>query len=325
MYDVEGLGHGIHRITLPLPFPSPRSVNCYAFEGDTGVTLLDCGVDRDEDFELLAGSLHAIGSDLGDLTRLVGSHLHVDHVAMARRLVETTDCEWVMHESTPTEIPHYNNWQARRVQLLELVRLHGGSPDDERAFAEDWPRPPWFSTAIPPTRPVADGDVISLGAGRTLRVIHTPGHHPTHICLVDSRTGLLFSGDHVLPRITPFVPYTGEDADHLGDYLASVERIEQLEAGLTFPAHGDAIDRGPARARQITLHHERRIGAMLQELRFGPRTAWEIMTATFRPNLPPIGLRLAFQETLAHLEHLRRRQQLERELIDGVFHYRRTR
>ena len=42
---------------------------------------------------------------------------------------------------------------------------------------------------------------------RHFEVIHTPGHEPAHICLRDSRTGALFSGDHILPRITPFVGY----------------------------------------------------------------------------------------------------------------------
>jgi len=39
---------------------------------------------------------------------------------------------------------------------------------------------------------------VDLG-GRTVDVIPTPGHHPTHVAFYDSRTGILFSGDFLLP------------------------------------------------------------------------------------------------------------------------------
>jgi hydroxyacylglutathione hydrolase len=39
---------------------------------------------------------------------------------------------------------------------------------------------------------------VDLG-GRTVDLIPTPGHHPTHLAFYDDRTGILFSGDFLLP------------------------------------------------------------------------------------------------------------------------------
>ncbi len=323
MEHVADLGDGIHRIVVPLPFPSPPSVNCYAFEGEAGITLLDCGVDSADGRAALYGGLEALGAAPTELHRLIGSHLHVDHVGLAKRMVEDIGCEWVMHASSGDEVAHYNDWTLRRGKLADLVETHGAPPEAVAQFRREWPRPDWYGQALAPTHPVADGDRIPLGADRWLTVLHTPGHQPNHISLVDSRTELLFSGDHLLPRITPFIPYTGDDSDNLGDYLESIERIEELQAGVTHPAHGAVIERGKARARQITLHHERRMGAMLQELRAsGPMTAWQVMEATFRPHLSHFEQRLAIQETLSHLEHLRRAGSLERAQEEGRFWYR---
>ena len=122
-------------------------------------------------------------------------------------------------------------------------------------------------------------------------------------CLIDSRTGVLFSGDHVLPRITPVVLHDPE-SDRLGTYISNLQRIEDLGLGLTYPAHGTLMERGSLRARQIILHHERRLGGIVQELRRGPKTAWDILEAIFRPNLLVFEKRLAFSETMAHLIHL---------------------
>jgi glyoxylase-like metal-dependent hydrolase (beta-lactamase superfamily II) len=62
-----------------------------------------------------------------------------------------------------------------------------------------WPRERvaelgWRIDPPRPTRLLVDGDTVELG-GRTLRVIHTPGHAPDHICLLDEAAGILFAQD----------------------------------------------------------------------------------------------------------------------------------
>lgn len=320
--EARALGDGVYRITLPLPFPTLQAVNCYLFEGDQGLTLLDCGIDGDQQYDWLGGAFARFGFAAGDLQRLVASHLHVDHMGMAKRVIDSTGCEWVMHSSTKTEVRHYNDWTPRRDNLARLVAKSGAPPEAAARFSRGFARPAWFSEALPPTHPVDDGDRIPLSAGRHLEVIFTPGHQANHVCLRDSRTGRLFSGDHVLPRISPFVPYTGEGQDHLGAYLASLDRITSLDVRETYPGHGPTIERGSARAHQILLHHQRRLETMFATLDEGPNTPWDIMLAVFRSNLSSLEERLAFQETMAHLEHLRLNGRVERNLVDGRWHYR---
>ena len=321
-WDAHPLGDGVYRISLPLPFPSPQAVNCYLFEGNQGLTLLDCGIDGVEEFELLSRALAGFDFSLSDLHRLVASHLHVDHMGMAKRIIDATQCEWVMHASTKAEVPHYNDWTLRREELARLVAASGAPQEAHARFSRGLPRPDWFSEAIEPTHPVEDGDHIRLSATRHLEVIFTPGHQTNHLCLRDSRTGRLFSGDHVLPRISPFIPYTGEYQDHLGTYLASLGRITALDARETYPGHGPTIERGSARAHQILLHHQRRLDTMVEVLQ-QPRTPWQVMQSVFRPNLSSLEERLAFQETMAHLEHLRKIGRIERTAVDGFRAYRR--
>jgi glyoxylase-like metal-dependent hydrolase (beta-lactamase superfamily II) len=156
-----------------------------------------------------------------------------------------------------------------------------------------------------PDQTVDDGDRIEIDRDRWFEVIHTPGHEPGHICLRDSRTGILFSGDHILPRITPFVGYDELFTNVLRDFLASLQRVELLEVGLTYPGHGDMVEHGSARAEQLLVHHQRRLVDMLEVIDPSGTTAWQVMEKVFRPNLGPIEQRLALRETIAHLEHLR--------------------
>lgn len=317
---VTALGNGVHQIAVALPFATPPQVNCYVIEGSNGLTLIDAGVDDHTGRSALEAAIRLIGGHIESLSTIVGTHLHVDHIAGAGHLRRLTDAAVVMHSSTAAHLDDYNDWDIGRRFVADLAERNGATVDEVAELRQAWPRPEWAAIASAPDRVVDDLDTIDLGGGRHLEVLHTPGHHPTHICLRDSLTGRLFSGDHVLGRITPFVPYA-EDRDRLGNYLESLERIESLDAGLTYPAHGNLIDHGQARTRQIMLHHARRIGAMLEQTRNGSTTAWEIMRLTFRPDMDAFMVFLAFQETMAHLEHMTRIGRVQRTLIDGVWRY----
>ncbi|MFQ5947730.1 MAG: MBL fold metallo-hydrolase [Acidimicrobiia bacterium] len=316
------IGRGVHFIRLPLPFaPRLPSVNAYVFSGNEGLTVLDVGVGSEEGYRILVEGLEELGPGLAGLRRVIGSHLHVDHMGLASRLVAETGCKFLMHTNAIDDVPAYNDWSIIRSWVSKLALLHGAPPDHVETTSIFDFRPDWAPETVPPTPTVSDGDRIPLEPGRWLEVVHTPGHEQAHICLLDSATGILYSGDHVLPRITPFIPYL-DDLDTLGSYLSSLDRVVQIDPTLTYPAHGGLIERGAARARQIALHHERRLGAMLEVVRKRPATAWEVMSAVFRPNLGPVDSRLAFQETMAHLEYLRLRGRLEQVEQDGVLAYR---
>lgn len=318
------LGHGIGRITLPLPFPSPPSVNCYVMETDAGLLLLDCGTAWEPARSTLEKGLTDLGHSLGDVCLLVVTHLHPDHVGMAPLLVEETGCRLVMHRRASTLCERYNDTPGLITRTRRLALRHGVPPELVDALSELGPRPDWMPPLRPPDHLLDDGDLIPLTEGRTLRVLHTPGHEPAHICLRDSRTGILFAGDHVLPRITPVVMFDETSDDPLGDYLASLHRLIDLRVGLTYPAHGTIVERGSQRAGQIILHHRRRLAGMEEVLERGPATAWRVMQEVYRPHLTPGEQRLALRETVAHLEYLSRSGRAASFVEDGVVYYRRA-
>ena len=300
---VTELGHQIAQIRLPLPFPRLRSVNAFVIDGTDDLTLIDCGVDSLEGWNALTAGLEVLGHRIGDIRTVIGTHMHVDHIGMAAHVTAESSAQFIMHEAAVGGLTDYNDWSLTATLHADVAATNGAPPNDVAEMRESQDRPEWAPPGVVPTDLVADGDRIDVDAGRSLDVMHTPGHDEAHICLIDSRTGVLFSGDHVLPRITPVVLYDPA-SDQLGTYTSSLQRIEGLEIGLTYPAHGTVIERGSLRARQIILHHERRLGGISQELRHGPKTAWEILEAIFRPNLLVFERRLAFSETMAHLAHL---------------------
>ncbi|RBL84986.1 MBL fold metallo-hydrolase, partial [Streptomyces cavourensis] len=90
----------------------------------------------------------------------------------------------------------------------------------------------------------------------------------------------LFSGDHLLPGISPHIglyedPDDTEVTDPLGDYLASLERIGRLGVSEVLPAHQHAFTGAGGRVRELLDHHEERLTGLLALLAT-PLTPWEL-------------------------------------------------
>jgi glyoxylase-like metal-dependent hydrolase (beta-lactamase superfamily II) len=170
-----------------------------------------------------------------------------------------------------------------------------------------------------PTRRVHHGDVLPL-AGREWIALHTPGHTVDHLCLFDPERGLLLSGDHVLPTITPHVSGVRK-ADSLKSYLATLDLVGRLDGvKLGLPAHGAVFDDVPARVEAIKDHHHERMELLRSASQsIGDATVPELSREVFPKRHWGI---MAESETFAHLEHLVHAGDAERWEEGGVLKYR---
>lgn len=316
----HSLGDGIHLIPAPLPFKSPAWVNTYVVETQDGLLMLDCGTDWKQGRDAIRDGFKRLGLEETAVHTLVVSHLHLDHVGMSARLVREWGCRFVMHERAATLVDRYNDTPGYIERITRVAKSHG-VPTEVIATAAAVHRPDYMPLIDQPDHLLIDGQQIDLGAGRSLEVVHTPGHAPAHICLRDTRTGIFFSGDHVLPRISPVIMYEEDLGDAVGDYIGSLQKLLKIGIGLTYPAHGTIIEQGDERTRQLLLHHDRRLLDMAELVREADTTAWEVMVRSFRSNLDPAQTRLAFLETLSHLEHLRLIGRIQDDDREGVVVY----
>jgi glyoxylase-like metal-dependent hydrolase (beta-lactamase superfamily II) len=318
---------GVFRLVLPLPFPGLRRVNAYLLADDDGCTLVDCGISDpglqpDHGWTELLGALAACNIEPRQVTRLVVTHTHIDHYGMAGRLTDATGAQLVMHEKSQHDLASYRDPAAAERNLAGLLRDHGlpeSEVQDLIAF-EDWR--PYVSAVVDATDAV-QGDEVLVSGGRSWKVIYTPGHSPSHICLFSESDGLLLSGDHLLPTVTPHIDFqAGGQADPLGDYLSSLDKVAGLDPSLVLPGHGKPFQEGADRAGVIARHHERRLGSILQVIRYEPHTVSEITDAVFGPELFDFQRRLALGEVIAHLVYLSRRDEVDRvSRDDGTFAY----
>ncbi|MBI2170217.1 MAG: MBL fold metallo-hydrolase, partial [Actinobacteria bacterium] len=171
-----------------------------------------------------------------------------------------------------------------------------------------------------PSRRVAHGEALKL-AGREVFAVHTPGHTLDHLCLHDPEEGLLFSGDHVLPTITPHISGVGTGEDPLKAFVGSLDAVAAIDGvRQVLPAHGHPFADLPGRVDDIKLHHEQRIERLKGAAADigGPASVRELSQHLFRPQRwGP----MAESETYAHLEHLRHLGEATRHERDGQLFY----
>lgn len=178
----------------------------------------------------------------------------------------------------------------------------------------------WLFSPPLPSRRVVHKERLQL-AGREWVSIHTPGHTIDHLCLYDPEHGVLISGDHVLPSITPHISGVGNGADALKSYIQTLDLVAALDGvQLGLPAHGHPFDDVPGRVTAIKEHHHERMELLRQaSVSLGPASVQQLSHEIFPRKHWGV---MAESETFAHLEHMVLTGDAERWEADGDLLYR---
>lgn len=193
-FEVAKLDPGVHLVS------EPGHVNSWLIEGSKSAVLFDTG--------LGVANIRKVAEEITPHKLLVvNSHYHFDHTG-GNRFFD----EFAIHRigadlvSKPSPNELADGYMAYTKRLLDAWGPYREADDlyfhlltSERMIR---PLPAGFDPAgykvVPtiPTRLLDEGDVLDLG-GRKLQVLHTPGHSPDCICLLDEANGLLFGGDTI--------------------------------------------------------------------------------------------------------------------------------
>lgn len=316
---------GVHRIPLPLPTDGLKAVNTYLIESSSGHTLVDPGWAIAESRARLEAGLGRLGVALADIRLFLVTHIHRDHFTQAVALRREFGARVALGAGEEPSLRFLAEPGNRPLEgsIAELRRYGADALAD--AVEQGGVGKLEGGEYEPPDSWLTSSSEIDLG-DRTLRVIATPGHTRGHVVFHEPEANLLFSGDHVLPHITPSVGFEPVASElPLRDYLDSLRILQSIPDTRLLPAHGPPVGSTHTRVEELLEHHEIRLTATLDAITNGGTTAFEVAglltwtrhSRTFE-SLDRFNQMLAVLETGRHLDLLAIHGRLNVQHRDGI-------
>jgi glyoxylase-like metal-dependent hydrolase (beta-lactamase superfamily II) len=299
----ERIVPGVWRLRLPLPWPGVPHCNAWAVRAGEGLVLIDCGMHDADSREQLERAMAMVGLRLADVRLLACTHAHSDHWGQAATVRELAGCEFLMHENHAHATRNAEDPGAALARRMEVGRQSGVPESALRRYAERVQAlPSGVARYIEPDGPLRPGVAIDTDLG-ALSVHETPGHAPSHVCLYNAERRILFSGDHLLGRVSLYYDY-GWSPDPVGEFLASLGVVERLDVRLCLSGHGRPFTDVAAHIAANRALVEERLQAVLRALDGGPRAAVQIAPAVQGRELDERNANWLLSETLCYLRHL---------------------
>jgi glyoxylase-like metal-dependent hydrolase (beta-lactamase superfamily II) len=306
---------GIHWIRMRLPMQL-NHINLWLLEDGDGWTVVDSGIRNEETTgawkQLFAGPMAG-----RPVKRVIVTHMHPDHIGLAGWLVRKFDVElWI----TRTEFLMCRNLVADTGQEApqEGVRFYRAAGFTDELLENYKARFGGFGHGVYKLpnayRRVHDGDKIEIG-GRVWRIVVGNGHSPEHACLWCAEANLVISGDQLLPRISSNVSVhpTEPEANPLKDWLDSCNKLKTVLPSdvLVLPSHNEPFRGAHLRLTELIDGHETNM-EKLHDLCAEPKRAVDVFPALFRAKITTGVYGMATGESIAHLNCLRFRGQINR-------------
>jgi glyoxylase-like metal-dependent hydrolase (beta-lactamase superfamily II) len=258
---------GVRIYRIPCQVLTTLSARVYLLLGAGPPTLVDTGSGMGESTHHILAGIETVRQEFGepihvaDIGRIIISHGHVDHVGGLPDLLPRTEAQVAIHPLDREVIISEREFARGNASLYGFLQQAGVEPSRVEHLVSHSRQVGRDVEGVKVGLDLLDGQQLD-----GLRIIHTPGHSPGHVCL--GIGNVLLSADHILAQTIPQQwPTIASRHAGLGCYLASLEKIERMPGfTLTLAAHEQVIHNVYHRITAIRAAIERRLTRLLDIL-----------------------------------------------------------
>lgn len=320
MEQLKKAGCEVFPIIIP-DRSSLKSVNFFLVKQEHSLSLVDAGWNNDECWDGLMDTLYKNGFTLKDLTEIILTHHHIDHIGLVNRITAEHPIPIYCHSDSIPRLKRDPVFLEMRVEFYsQLYKEMGCGEDGEKHVA-------YLRKAVQRNEHNAiQADVIKITDDQlfNFQVVEVPGHAPDQVAFYDKKNNWLFGGDLLLEHISSNALVEpdafGKRIPTLIQHIESLNKCLALHVNLVFPGHGTMIDQPNSLILKRLKRIEAKAERLIQLIESGHSTASEIARSYYK-NTYYEQFSLVMSEIIGHLDYLEVHGRVQKELVQGIWRY----
>lgn len=313
----------IYEIDTTIEGDSNGSLKSFVIRDSESSLIIDTSYFSTDCRKLYFEAINSIGIDLKK-AKVVLTHLHSDHSGLASDLANL-GAEIFLGYNESKYFLRLNSDEY--IDFIKLKYKQFGLENDPGMSIEEYPERKYRTRNNFEYRTVCSGQKFKA-ASYDLEVIDLRGHTPGHIGLLDRNKNILFSGDHILEKITPNIDYWDPEFKFLKEHRKSLRETVELNPSFLFTSHGNNITDCSAPAAEIIKRQDLRLQEIEKLVDDGFSTVLELASnmgwvKKFDgwANFPEVHKWMAVNQVMAFLKYMTDEKILNQDSVDGVLHF----
>ncbi|PEJ36813.1 MBL fold metallo-hydrolase [Peribacillus butanolivorans] len=300
---------------------SLKSINFYLVKQDESLTLVDAGMNDDVCWNALQNTLKENGFTIKDITEILLTHHHGDHVGLVNRITALHPIPVYAHSKSVPRLKRDPDFLSMRIEFYKQLYLQMGCGelgDKQVAYL--------FNAVDNNKDQRLKCDIIEITEKKWLNfeVIEFPGHAPDQIAFLDQKEKRLLAGDLLIEHISSNALVEPDENGNrmltLVDHIDSLKRCLSLQINLILPGHGNIIEHPGSLIEKRLNSIESKSQKILALIESGISTGNEL-AKTFYKEKYVKEFPLVMSEIIGHLDYLEYQEKINKEIIKNVVHY----
>lgn len=314
--------HNVKVFPVIVPVPNGlKSINFFLIQQENSLTLIDAGLNTDECWEALQNTLKENGYTFRDITEILLTHHHNDHIGIVNRVTAKHDIPVYAHSNAIPRLKREQNFLQMRVEFFkQLYEEMGCGEMGEKQVA-------YLNNAIIQNKnnkihcevkEISDHQIVNFD------VIETFGHAPDQVAFFSREQNWIFGGDLLIGHISSNAlvepDFQGKRMQTLIQHKSSLTRCLLLNTELIFSGHGITIENPNQLIQKRVDGMDIKAELFKNYIQNGISTANEIAQTHYKQKYEK-QFSLVMSEVIGHLDYLESQMKIRKELDRGVWHY----
>ncbi|PLR81224.1 MBL fold metallo-hydrolase [Bacillus sp. V33-4] len=300
---------------------SLNSINFFLFRKDQTLILIDAGLNNEECWQALELALAQNGFTLKDISQIILTHHHIDHVGLVNRIVSKTQVPVYAHRASKPRLKRDSDFLNMRADFFSQLYKEMGCGDAGHKQSA------YLRASINKNKMhKIEGPIFEITGKQWMNfeIIEVPGHAPDQITFFEKERKWLFAGDLLIEHISSNAlvepDENGKRLMTLSQHRKSLDNCLSLDIDHVFPGHGTLI-RNPQQLIKKRLDGiESKAAKFAALIESGISTGSKLAQVYYKEKYSQ-QFSLVMSEIIGHLDYLEMNGRIVKESINGVWHY----